>query len=87
MPVLYGVFLYMGVASLNGVQVDFAYFLFLYIYKIKINNEELRAKETNLNKLLIVLSCNPSHWYIIVCWIFRSNFETDLQNLYLCYQK
>lgn len=23
MPVLYGVFLYMGVASLNGVQVDF----------------------------------------------------------------
>lgn len=25
MPVLYGVFLYMGVASLNGVQVSFKF--------------------------------------------------------------
>lgn len=44
MPVLYGVFLYMGVASLNGVQVSF------YLKKNKPRKNLTKEKETDLKK-------------------------------------
>lgn len=34
MPVLYGVFLYMGVSSLKGIQVCFLFFVFLIYFQI-----------------------------------------------------
>lgn len=41
MPVLYGVFLYMGVASLNGVQVNAA---FVFLWSVcDVNKTNLKA--------------------------------------------
>lgn len=46
MPVLYGVFLYMGASSLKGIQVKsdtFLFFIFLFPHKL-LNEENLILK-------------------------------------------
>lgn len=53
MPVLYGVFLYMGVASLNGVQVSESE-LFTCLIRLQVNAEQVAQLIQLLVPLLLL---------------------------------